>query len=578
MINKEEDVKAVCIQCSNTGVCLTSEERFIEAYICDCKKNIEKPAPSKKLSTYMKTKSRSKILNQNFEIDRDLEEQESNFLKLDKNFNEKKMAIKKIDSLVQRINCAKIPSKFIDAKLDSIEIEGLKNWANSVFFEDNIDKSILITGDVGTGKTYSAIAILKHLINTHEKTAFYLSSQYYFSLLDTKNSLSFSSPERSNAQEELNLLQEIIREADILIFDEMGLQSISSESKKEKVFLEYYNIINQRYQSNKVTLYITNHTFEEKNSLQGETLPYKIGKRAASRLKESLLINIKRPDQRKSLHHSVEYEEINPEWTLPIIVAGKSSFIHWHVRTPLFETVQDQVRASLTIKNSNNGKLIDCDRPTPTVLNNIWNKGDSLIVTGPICDIDDYVCFLAMIQLLHKEHYIGKTGFQLITSLPNICRTIGKATTGNAKESVKRSLSRLARLRVEYSNESGDTWIGGLIDDVKYEGKKKTAKVIIDFNCNMSKFYKKGCFSSIDLSKICKLDSFGKKIVLFLESHNVSKKEISLERWKKILGSTKKSDTQFKKEINRSLRKMKSQKVVTFSSGIDKNILSLELL
>jgi DNA replication protein DnaC len=125
------------------------------------------------------------------------------------------------------------------------------------------DKSMIMVGGVGTGKTLLASAMLDKLVDKHDCTI--------IKVIDLVRSLKATWSKESNATEEQ--LIDYYCKQDLLIIDEVGSQF---GSDTEKLFI--FDIIDGRYQDMKPTILISN--------LDIEGVKECIGDRCVDRLRE----------------------------------------------------------------------------------------------------------------------------------------------------------------------------------------------------------------------------------------------------------------------------------------------------
>lgn len=151
----------------------------------------------------------------------------------------------------------------------------------AVNFEDNFKKgnSVILCGNVGTGKTHLSCAVGNYIIKNLNKTALFLNAIDAFS----KIKATYSKKSEISEIETLNQFLEI----DLLILDEFGVQ-IGSETEK----LILFRIINKRYEYLKPTILITNLSVVEIKKFE---------ERIFDRLKENgILLNFTGESNRKS--------------------------------------------------------------------------------------------------------------------------------------------------------------------------------------------------------------------------------------------------------------------------------------
>ncbi len=111
------------------------------------------------------------------------------------------------------------------------------------FSPDN--RSILMIGNAGLGKTHLALAIANEVIKRGYLVV-YVSAGNIFSELD------------SNRREGDNHLLQLLYDAELLILDDLGSEMVNASTLN---FL--YNILNERLNSSKCSVYTTNITTQD---------------------------------------------------------------------------------------------------------------------------------------------------------------------------------------------------------------------------------------------------------------------------------------------------------------------------
>jgi DNA replication protein DnaC len=139
------------------------------------------------------------------------------------------------------------------------------------FIEDKVEKGLLFTGDVGSGKTLLAAAIANEVINnTNNKTVSFVSVPRW---LDEMK-YTFNTPKGKTAEvTEKDLMNNAI-DVDLLILDDLGAHKYSEYTEDR-----LYNVLNERLNNYKTTIITTNLTEEG-------LLKEKIGERSFSRFFE----------------------------------------------------------------------------------------------------------------------------------------------------------------------------------------------------------------------------------------------------------------------------------------------------
>jgi len=150
-----------------------------------------------------------------------------------------------------------------------------------------VDRGLLFIGPAGVGKTHLAVSIIKGLVEKGFACVFTEFGSLLKQIQDSYNPISQTS--------ELRVLAPIY-EADVLVLDELGA-AVPTDWVRDTM----YQIINKRYNDNKLTIFTTNYTdeapltnadsvtrsFSKKvSSKEMTTLEERIGSRLRSRLYE----------------------------------------------------------------------------------------------------------------------------------------------------------------------------------------------------------------------------------------------------------------------------------------------------
>ena len=171
-------------------------------------------------------------------------------------------------------------SDFMIEEENQTAYNALKEYKENFDIVLNNGESLLLIGDVGTGKTHLAIATILDL--TYKPTFYYykLISKKYISLPIFLNDLKTSKDER---------LLKYYSESTFLVIDDLGIENLNNWAR-EKVF----TLVNKRYQSKLPTLFISD--------LSPVELVEKLDKRIMSRLHEMARgVVIGGEDKRKQL-------------------------------------------------------------------------------------------------------------------------------------------------------------------------------------------------------------------------------------------------------------------------------------
>lgn len=201
----------------------------------------------------------------------------------------------------QLLKAARIPRRYASCTFDNYRVPpgaASLHWAlmkakTLVNDYPAVDRGLLLTGTVGVGKTHLAVAILHGLIAKGVSSLFCEFGSLLKQIQDSYNPISQTS--------ELRVLAPVYQ-AEVLVLDELGA-SIPTDWVRDTM----YQIINQRYNDKKLTVFTTNYldaprldtptepeissrTFSKKGSSERikemTTLEERIGTRLRSRLYE----------------------------------------------------------------------------------------------------------------------------------------------------------------------------------------------------------------------------------------------------------------------------------------------------
>lgn len=185
----------------------------------------------------------------------------------------------------KRINFANIPDAFKGMMLNNfhndiyrqessrrdinILLKAIRLYLEQIESHKAIGKGLYIYSDVkGSGKTRMAASIANELMKNHNtRVKFATSSKIVQEIKNT-----FDKETRTCTQSELI---SALCTAEVLIIDDFGIEKIS-----DFVNESFYNIINERYNNNKITIYTSNYSQQD--------LPYE--DRIKSRVKEKTFV------------------------------------------------------------------------------------------------------------------------------------------------------------------------------------------------------------------------------------------------------------------------------------------------
>jgi len=173
------------------------------------------------------------------------------------------------------IENARIPRRYRDCTFDGFKSEPGTLQDNALLYAKTlvldypaVDRGLLFIGPAGVGKTHLAVAIIKGLIEKGFAGMFTEFGSLLKAIQDSYNPISKSS--------ELSVLAPIYQ-ADVLVLDELGA-TVPTEWVRDTM----YQIINKRYNDNKLTVFTTNYSDEPRESISTTTFSRK-GKPEAMR-------------------------------------------------------------------------------------------------------------------------------------------------------------------------------------------------------------------------------------------------------------------------------------------------------
>lgn len=465
------------------------------------------------------------------------------------------------------------------AKADLVSAAWVPNRYMKAFSSDKIKKEVLSAaegivngstennffffyGGTGSGKTHSAAYVLLTYLQASEgKKAFYCN---VYQLLDAKRkcrSYDFRQRDlRTNAEHEYNWYLKRLREADLVVLDELGQEKLKPGEKKP-----VFDLIDHRYSSNLATILISNHCDNKTLSLEGKLLSGMVGARISSRLKSAKHIYFAEADYRKAEHSEIITEKDVEGFTVPAKILTHNNDTHqimtWLARNPAFEVVSTNLRKELTYIDQD-GEEKDKDRPVEAFFRDVWVKGDSLQIHGPVCDHEDKKLYAMLLKELSQQHRDGFPGLTINLSMRNMLQMLRLKAAGDPFKKLRRQLNRLSRMSLTFKNSKGNRWDGPLITEVLYTGSSSDQKVRISFSHFMITFYRLHEYTAFSQDKSNVLKGDSSAFYLFYSSHSLAKMNISVDRCKKLLGIPSDFD---KKE---GLKRVKKAVKNLISSGV----------
>lgn len=191
------------------------------------------------------------------------------------------------------MNAARIPPKFRLCTMDNYDVayagrnpslEAALSYARSFVKNYPVEtggKGLLLTGNIGTGKTHLAVSVLRALILERGASGLFYDMGELLKLIQR-------SYNRNSEMTEFDVLQPVF-ETEVLVLDELG-----AVRPTDWVFDTISLIVNSRYNNRKTTIITTNYANQPPNGVYDgptlvtheETLGDRIGERMRSRLHE----------------------------------------------------------------------------------------------------------------------------------------------------------------------------------------------------------------------------------------------------------------------------------------------------
>jgi DNA replication protein DnaC len=202
------------------------------------------------------------------------------------------------DARDRLLNASRIPARYHHCTIQGYEAANheLSKWAAKMEAQIVIDdyltldgRGLLLTGPVGVGKTHLAVAILRELIMRYQvRGLFYQFGALLRQIQDSYNPVSQNS--------ELTVLAPVFK-AEVLVLDELGASKPTDWVRDTMM-----QIINNRYNEKRLTIFTTNYSDSRKSEKEGEILEDRIGVPLRSRLYEMCkTVTIEGDDYRRKL-------------------------------------------------------------------------------------------------------------------------------------------------------------------------------------------------------------------------------------------------------------------------------------
>ena len=182
------------------------------------------------------------------------------------------------DRLKSLLTAARIPRRYTGCSFNNFKSEPGTSQDHALLLAQSlvgdypvVERGLLFMGPAGVGKTHLAVAIIRALIEKGFGGIFSEFGALLKEIQDSYNPISKSS--------ELKVLAPIF-ETNVLVLDELGA-TIPTDWVRDTM----YQIINKRYNDNKLTIFTTNY-FDDAHSEKDKVLEDRIGTRLRSRLYE----------------------------------------------------------------------------------------------------------------------------------------------------------------------------------------------------------------------------------------------------------------------------------------------------
>jgi DNA replication protein DnaC len=181
------------------------------------------------------------------------------------------------DRFKKVLAAARIPPRYAKCSFNTFKSAPGTSQDNALLLAQNlvndfpVDRGLLFMGPAGVGKTHLAVAIIRGLIEKGFAGVFCEFGSLLKEIQDSYNPISKSS--------ELKVLAPIYQ-TDVLVLDELGA-TIPTDWVRDTM----YQIINKRYNDQKLTIFTTNYS-DARGSDKEQVLEDRIGTRLRSRLYE----------------------------------------------------------------------------------------------------------------------------------------------------------------------------------------------------------------------------------------------------------------------------------------------------
>ncbi len=331
--------------------------------------------------------------------------------------------------LAKEISQSGLPARFADAtyggrSFDEVAPEVLQEWLAEICAKPREGgHCIFLCGSVGNGKTHLASDCLKRFVLTTGRNARYLTAT---ALVEgERDARIFADRLDTRRKDRLEYLDQVLKFAGLVVLDEIK-EGVSAAGMG---YLEKF--IDHRYQSGLPTVFISNYTFDAQTSYKGVPITKVFSPRIVDRLRSSLYCEFT-GESRRGIKTPTKAEV--SEYCFPKSILaqkdGELQILRWVTRNPIFEAIRRDQRK---IAQDSDGNLlyeygipVDVGRGKPRVSRDIWQKGDRLIMSGPILNETDLKTYVVCMELLRQEHRRGNLGLSIKLDSQIIMTALGR--------------------------------------------------------------------------------------------------------------------------------------------------------